>query len=190
MIISQHQHLIGLNYNRKLNINIWINIKISMLKNERFWIGTTRFNNKTFNENKDWRAKHNWKGCIYGVDKYMSTHPKASPPNGLIYVLEMNNETNKIMGIGIVRNKINHDDKALINFTDRHYNKYIYHSKYRIDSSEFTELQKKYIDILEIILFKGQDHFKRGNGITILKWKSLLNDEIMGKFVRFFRGLF
>ena len=67
-----------------------INIKISMLKNERFWIGTTRFNNKTFNENKDWRAKHEWKGCIYGVDKYMSTHPKASPPNGLIYVLEMN----------------------------------------------------------------------------------------------------
>jgi len=157
---------------------------------ERFWIGTTRFNNKTFEENKDWKEKHKWKGCIYGVDKYMSTHPKASAPNGLIYVLEMNNDINKIMGIGLVRNKINHDDKALINFTDRHYNKYIYHSAYRIDASEFTEKQKKYIEILEIIVFKGYRHFKRGNGITIIKWNRFKTDVTKSKFISFFRNLF
>jgi len=161
-----------------------------MSSKESFWIGTTRFNNKTFKENEDWRIKHNWKGCIYGVDKYMSTHPLASPANGLIYVLEMNNDINKIMGIGLVRNKINHDDKALINFTDRHYNKYIYHSAYRIDASEFTENHKKYIEILELIAFKGYGHFKRGNGITIIKWNRLQTDEIKGKFVKFFRNLF
>lgn len=49
-----------------------------MIPQERFWIGTTRFDNKTFKENVDWRTKHNWKGCIYGVDKYMSTHPSIT----------------------------------------------------------------------------------------------------------------
>lgn len=161
-----------------------------MIPQERFWIGTTRFDNKTFKENVDWRKKHNWKGCIYGVDKYMSTHPLASPPNALIYVLEMNNEINKIMGIGLIRNKINHDHKALINLTDRHYNRYIYNSNYRIDASKFSEKQNKFIQILEIMVFKGYKHLKRGNGITLLKWNRFLNDEIRGKFVYFFKYLF
>ena len=42
-------------------------------KYEKFYIGTTRFTNETFKENSDWRKKHKWKGCIYGLNKKMPT---------------------------------------------------------------------------------------------------------------------
>ena len=45
-----------------------------------------------------------WKGCVYGCNKKM---PLAVPHLALVYVIEMNNDTNKIMGIGLVRNYIN-----------------------------------------------------------------------------------
>ena len=157
------------------------------MNNYNFYIGTTRFNTFTFEENKKWREKHTHNGCIYPTNKRIAESIRL---NSLVFVLEMNNDINKIMGIGLVRNKINHDDKALINFTDRHYNKYIYHSAYRIDASEFTEKQKKYIEILELIAFKGYRHFKRGNGITIIKWERFKTDETKSKFISFFRKLF
>ena len=65
---------------------------------EKFYIGTTRFNNLTYNENVEWRRKHQWDGCIYGCNKKM---PRCVPHMSLIFVLEMNNDTNKIMGIGL-----------------------------------------------------------------------------------------
>lgn len=38
-------------------------------KDEKFYIGTTRFTTSTYAENKEWRDNHNWKGCIYGLNK-------------------------------------------------------------------------------------------------------------------------
>ena len=38
-------------------------------KDEKFYIGTTRFTTSTYAENKAWRDKHNWRGCIYGLNK-------------------------------------------------------------------------------------------------------------------------
>ena len=67
-----------------------------MDKNERFWIGTTRFTNYTYKENQDWRERFKWKGCIYGLNKKL---PLTVPHLGLVFVLEMNNDQNKIMGI-------------------------------------------------------------------------------------------
>ena len=60
--------------------------------------------NYTYKENQDWRERFKWKGCIYGLNKKM---PLTVPHLGLVFVLEMNNDQNKIMGIGLIRNYIN-----------------------------------------------------------------------------------
>ena len=68
-----------------------------------FYLATTRFNTKTWNENCQWREKHQWNGCVYGSpvrisDKYI--------PNSKMFVLEMHNDKNKIQGIGLIKNSI------------------------------------------------------------------------------------
>ena len=66
-------------------------------------ITVTRFNNETWDENNKYRKDNNIDGCLY-------TCPTKINPNIVInkvlYVLEMNNSTNKIMGIGRIKNRI------------------------------------------------------------------------------------
>ena len=73
----------------------------SVLAHKRFYIGLARFNDATFEENKRWRATNNWKGCIYTPRKPIST---KIPINSLLVVIEMNNQQNKIMGFGLIKN--------------------------------------------------------------------------------------
>ena len=134
-------------------------------KDERFYIATTRFTNYTYKENLDWRERFKWKGCVYGLNKKM---PLTVPHLAMVYVIEMNNDQNKIMGIGLVRNYINPKYKICIYKSDTNYNRYIYNSAYRKDRSELNE---KFLEALEIILFKGYGHYKRGQGITVIPWK-------------------
>jgi len=134
-------------------------------KDERFYIATTRFTNYTYKENLDWRERFKWKGCVYGLNKKM---PLTVPHLAMVYVIEMNNDRNKIMGIGLVRNYINPKYKMCIYKSDTNYNRYIYNSAYRKDRSELNE---KFLEALEIILFKGYGHYKRGQGITVIPWK-------------------
>ena len=134
-------------------------------KDERFYIATTRFTNYTYNENLKWRERFKWKGCVYGLNKKM---PLTVPHLAMVYVIEMNNDQNKIMGIGLVRNYINPKYKMCIYKSDTNYNRYIYNSAYRKDRSELNE---KFLEALEIILFTGYGHYKRGQGITVIPWK-------------------
>ena len=134
-------------------------------KDERFYIATTRFTNYTYKENLDWRERFKWKGCVYGLNKKM---PLTVPHLAMVYVIEMNNDQNKIMGIGLVRNYINPKYKMCIYKSDTNYNRYIYNSAYRKDRNELNE---KFLEALEIILFKGYGHYKRGQGITVIPWK-------------------
>ena len=151
-------------------------------KDERFYIATTRFTNYTYNENLKWRERFKWKGCVYGLNKKM---PLTVPHLAMVYVIEMNNDQNKIMGIGLVRNYINPKYKICIYKSDTNYNRYIYNSAYRKDRSELNE---KFLEALELILFKGYGHYKRGQGITAIPWKRFGNN---GKdFYNFFHNLF
>ena len=134
-------------------------------KDERFYIATTRFTNYTYKENLDWRERFKWKGCVYGLNKKM---PLTVPHLAMVYVIEMNNDQNKIMGIGLVRNYINPKYKMCIYKSDTNYNRYIYNSAYRKDRSELNE---KFLEALELILFKGYGHYKRGQGISVIPWK-------------------
>ena len=134
-------------------------------KDERFYIATTRFTNYTYNENLEWRERFKWKGCVYGLNKKM---PLTIPHLAMVYVIEMNHDQNKIMGIGLVRNYINPKYKMCIYKSDTNYNRYIYNSAYRKDRGE---INKKMLEALELILFKGYGHYKRGQGITAIPWK-------------------
>jgi len=136
-----------------------------MTENERFYIGTTRFTNSTYKENSEWRERFKWKGSIYGCNKKM---PLNIPHMAFVYVIEMNNDTNEIMGIGLVRNYINPKYKMCIYKSDTNYNRYVYNSAWRKKRSEINE---KFLQALELIVFKGSGHFKRGQGVTTIPWK-------------------
>ena len=73
-----------------------------------YTIATTRFNNATWEENKRWREKHEWYGCIYATPVRIS---EDIPGNTIVFILEMNNEENKVEGIGIIYNRLHFDQK-------------------------------------------------------------------------------
>ena len=127
-----------------------------------YTIATTRFNTKTWNENKRWREINNWKGCIYGTPTQMSEKIVPLTP---VFILEMHNDINKIKGIGLIRNAVVINKYHKI-YSDGNYNRYAYKSKYRIDRSLLDPEEKKIIKILDILVFKGSRHLKRGQGIT------------------------
>tara|TARA_E500000178_G_C16948447_1_gene719995 strand:- start:500 stop:982 length:483 start_codon:yes stop_codon:yes gene_type:complete len=146
-------------------------------------IATTRFNNVTFMENSRWREKNNWKGCIYPVPKQISNNFLL---NELIFILEMNNDSNKIKGVGLIKNRISKKKYKI--YSMQNYNRYIYKSIYRIDRKEMTHEEKKVLRILDFLVFKGKTHLKRGQGIIFIpKWIKN-NNKI--NFVNLLKNLF
>ena len=151
---------------------------------EEFHIGTTRFTNETLEENKKWREKHNWKGCIYGLSKKIPLHLGS---DALIYVVEMNNDTNQIEGIGLIRSYINKDKRAWIYNSDTSYNRFIYNSAFRLDKKDFNH--PKIIELLETMLFYGAGHYKRGKGITVIDWRKM-HLRLIKLLKNYFKSLF
>ena len=106
---------------------------------------TSRFNNSTWSENTSFRKRNGKHGCVYCAP---ITVNHQIPYDSVMFVLEMNNDTNKIMGIGIIENRtanevyrstpapnISHVAPVLPFpqqpikykiFTERNYNRYIY----------------------------------------------------------------
>ena len=128
-------------------------------------LATTRFNNKTITENKDWREKNKWTGCIYNVPKRIG---ESIAVQSLVFVLEMNNDTNQIQAVGLVRNTIRTEKRNKYKiYNDQNYNRYSYFSKYRIDRNDLNnkDVISVFTDI-EPLIFKGKRHLKRGQGIT------------------------
>jgi len=142
-----------------------------MLQHE-FLIGTVRFNNKTYIENLKWKQRKEYNGCAYGLDKPLSN---KIPSGKYIYIVEMNNEINKIMGIGKIKNIIIHSNRSRMYNEDR-LNNYIYKSKDFISRLKIIETQPKgelVLKFLENLLFRGSKHFKRGQGCVILPWNRI-----------------
>ena len=127
----------------------------------------TRFNEDTWSQNERWRRLNEYIGCIYNSPLKIR---EIIPLLSIIYVIEMNNEINKIMGIGIIKNYV-HTEKYFKIYEVGNYNRYTYKSKFRVDCSEFTKKEKVIIEVLETLLFKGSAHCKRGHGIQKMpKW--------------------
>ena len=152
-----------------------------------FFIGTTRFNEKTAIENKKWRDKRKWNGCIYGVPKRIC---KTIPNSIQIIVIEMLNQQpgGKILGFGLIKNYLRADTIAHI-YGDKNYNRHIYNSDYRLDINEIPKKYEETIKFLESILFYGSGHMKRGQGITTINYQKL-KPEKRNNLKKFFRDLF
>jgi hypothetical protein len=132
------------------------------VKYDVFYMTTTRFNNKTYNENYHFRNKHNFSGCIYNVPREM---PNYIPLGSKVFVIEMNNDKDIIMGIGYLYN-ILYKKKYLKIYEDMNYNRYSYVSKHRVDRNDMNDFQLEKLKVLENLVFKGKTHLKRGQGIT------------------------
>jgi hypothetical protein len=129
-------------------------------------ITTTRFSDFGFIENREWRDEKGMKGCIYGTPKMVSTNIEDRCP---MFVIEMNNDRNRIEGIGIVINRPHEYNHKMRIHSDHNLNRYTYEGLYRLDKSDIVDkYHKKVIWVLEMLLFKGARHSKRSIGITRL----------------------
>jgi len=126
-------------------------------------ITVARFNELTYEENKKYRSKSSF-NCIYGFDKEIS---RTIPYESYVYVIEMNNTTNEIMGIGKIKNVLKDENRRRI-YENENYNRYVYNGKHRIGRLELLDKNVEIIESLERILFKGARHFKRGHGLTVV----------------------
>lgn len=124
-------------------------------------LAVTRFNKQTWKENIIYRNSTQNNGCIYNSPRRISS---LICPDIIIFVIEMNNSLNQIEGFGLIKNHIVLDKKYNI-YTDKNYNRFTYKSKYRIDRQEILKKNEVLVEILEMLLFLGSTHMKRGQGI-------------------------
>jgi len=156
-----------------------------------FYLACTRFNNTTYDENIRYRNKHT-ENVIYGSTlKIRNIYPVGE----LIFIAEMNNETNKIEGIGLIKNNLVHDKRHKI-YDNNEYNRYIYRGKYWLSREQIYEFEPEILEIFDNILFKGKSHLKCRIGITIITEKlfvhwnynlKTLKNMIKNLFVNYFK---
>ena len=137
-----------------------------------FAIVTTRFNNETYQENIAYRKKHNIM-CIYGSPIEM---PSSLCDISILFVVEMNNTTNKIEGIGIIKNK-SWADKYYRIYKNGDYNRYIYKGNHYLTRETLENMNKELVIAFEIICFKQKSHLKRGHGFTTITEKLMKKNE-------------
>ena len=135
-----------------------------LAKNNTKYLLTTRFSNETWNENMEYLRTQTHIKCIYcntyGVSETIQT-------NKMMYILEMNNNTNQIMGVGLVRNTPYREyyrvyKKGLYNMT-------AYIGYHRLSREELCNDIIHDVNIweeLEHTCFKGKGHLKMGQGMT------------------------
>ena len=130
--------------------------KIAMNK----FIMTSRFNNVTWEENVNYREQLNHKGCIYCCPVAVT---QKIPYESVMFVLEMNNDTNEIIGIGMVKNRAIRDKYKV--YDNRNYNRYVFVGNYRIDRSDMNDDEESVMQLFDRLCFKGNKHMKRGQGL-------------------------
>ena len=128
----------------------------------RRFLLTSRFNNETFQENANFRSKNPNIGCVYCAPDPISAQ---IPMDTIIFILEMNNDTNKITGIGMIRNHPISNSGYKTVYKNGNYNRYVYVGKYRIDRSEMNEQEERIMKVFDILCFTGNRHMKRGQGL-------------------------
>ena len=141
-----------------------------------FLIGTVRFNNATYLENLKWKQRKNHKGCAYGLNKPIA---QSVPKGKYIYIIEMNNDINKIMGIGKIKNQVIHTNRSRM-YKEERLNQFDYKSRHFISRNKIISTKHKaeiVLRFLENILFYGYKHFKRGQGCVILPWNRIITSD-------------
>ena len=129
---------------------------------------TSRFNTVTRNQNNIYRDNY-WKnGCLYCAPVLVN---KEIPQGAKLMVLEMDNDLNQIFAIGLLTNKPFISKFSV--YEDHNYNRYNYTGKYRIIREECSEEEEAILQMLDFMCFKGNQHMKRGQGLTAFPLKIL-----------------
>ena len=129
---------------------------------KRHYLMTSRFNNKSFDEMREYCRDSKSAKVVYGTPKEITMYV---PRNAIMFILEMNNDENRIMGVGLVKNNP-YPNKHII-YEDGNWNRYNFMGKHRVDRDELTEDEEWIFKALDIICFTGCRHQKRNQGITI-----------------------
>jgi len=173
------------NNNEKNNKKNYKKEVLEFKKGLRHFLLTSRFNNSTWNENQIYRKKHPEIGCIY-----CSPIPIAVtiPKDSIIFILEMNNDENKILGIGMIKNNPNINKYSI--YDEGNYNRYVFTGKHRIDRNEMTEEENRIMKVFDILCFTGNKHMKRGQGLKSFPVDMLYNCSKKLDLVQFIREMF
>ena len=148
----------------------------------------TIYNEKTRQESEQFREHNMPKGSAI----YCSPLPISSTiqTNANMLVLEMNNDTNKIIAVGIVQNRPHIEKYRVYKDVNESYNRFVYMGKYRIKREDMTEEEERIMKVFDQLCFKGNYHMKRGQGIrsfpSIVLWRcrNIMN------FVEFIENMF
>lgn len=137
---------------------------IEYIRAPQKWLMTTRFKNNTWEENRAFLKKYPNIGCIYPA---LEPIAKTIPNNEILFVLEMNNDENRIMGIGMLKNRAIYEPGKYRVYSDSNYNRYTYLGKNRIDRTEMTEEEERIMKYFDIVCFTHSNHQKRLKGIKL-----------------------
>ncbi len=131
-------------------------------------LATMRFNSELWTQNKTHRAmlKTQCK-TIYACPIAI---PQAFPLDSAVFVLEMNNDENKIMGIGMFHNREDVSYRSISMYNDINNNRYLYLGCWRIDVEDMDAEEKEIIRFLEGICFHGKSHLKIGMYLAIVRF--------------------
>ena len=154
------------------------------------FIMTSRFNNSTWSENNQFRQTindqtNNKIGCIYCAPNKVAQYIQVESH---MFVLEMNNDTNKIMGIGLVRNHPICNKYRV--YKNGNYNRYVYVSKHRIDRTDMTESEETIMKAFDILCFTGNRHMKRGQGLMAFPIDMIYRCRTIIDLVKFIGDMF
>lgn len=154
-------------------------------KTQRHFLLTSRFTNATWSENNLYRTKHPEINCIYCSPDPIS---RDIPNDSIIFILEMNNDINKIIGIGMIKNH------PIVNkysvYRVGNYNRYTYVGKLRIDRNQVTEEEERIMKVFDILCFTGNNHMKRGQGLKSFPTDMLYRCSKRLDLVYFIREMF
>jgi hypothetical protein len=166
---------------RKFNIEVYEYMALS-----KSVISTTRFNNETYSENKAYREDKNHPfGCIYTGIQPVSQY---IPSNIDIFVLEMNNETNRIMGIGLIRNEPIYNKYKI--YQEQKYNVFSYIGNQRIDREDMSLEEEQIMKVFDALCFKGKRHLKRLKSLKSFPIDMLYNCRHVVDLVDFIKNMF
>lgn len=154
-------------------------------KQMRHFIMTSRFTDRTFHENVSFRATQPKIGCIY-----CSPSPATVniPHEAIMFILEMNNDRNEIIGIGMVMNKPKINKYSV--YANCNYNRYSFVGNYRIDRTEMTEDENNIMRVFDILCFTGNRHMKRGQGLTMFPVDMLYKCHKKLDLIEYIRNMF
>jgi len=152
----------GLDENPTITLKRFKQHIVDYKKNLRQYILTSRFNNNTWWENSNYRSTRQHMKCIYCSPGPISCN---IPNDSIMFILEMNNDTNKIIGIGMVRNHPILNKYSV--YSEGNYNRYVFVGKNRIDRTHMSEEEERIMKVFDILCFTGNKHMKRGQGLKL-----------------------